>query len=29
VMHLHFHMLGGAKLDWPYLALEEEAKKSL
>jgi len=29
VMHLHFHMLGGAKLDWPYLAIEEEAKKNM
>ncbi len=27
VMHLHFHMLGGAKLLWPHLAPEKEAKK--
>ena len=29
VPHLHFHMLGGAKLDWPYLAIEEEARKNI
>ncbi|WP_187646958.1 histidine triad nucleotide-binding protein [Nitrosophilus labii] len=27
VMHLHFHILGGTKLLWPYLAPEKEAKK--
>lgn len=27
VMHLHFHMLGGAKLIWPHLAPKKEAKK--
>jgi len=27
VMHIHFHMLGGAKLIWPHLAPEKEAKK--
>ncbi|NPA03815.1 MAG: histidine triad nucleotide-binding protein [Epsilonproteobacteria bacterium] len=27
VMHLHFHLLGGAKLEWPQLAPLEEAKK--
>ncbi|BCD68349.1 histidine triad nucleotide-binding protein [Nitratiruptor sp. YY09-18] len=27
VMHLHFHMLGGAKLSWPYQAIEKVAKK--
>ena len=27
VMHLHFHMLGGAKLIWPHLATDKEAKK--
>jgi len=27
VMHIHFHMLGGAKLLWPYLAPQKEAKK--
>lgn len=27
VMHLHFHMLGGAKLIWPHLAPDKEAKK--
>ena len=27
VMHLHVHMLGGAKLRWPYLAIDEQAKK--
>ncbi len=27
VMHLHVHMLGGAPLRWPYLAIEKEAKK--
>jgi histidine triad (HIT) family protein len=27
VMHLHFHLLGGAKLIWTHLAPEKEAKK--
>ncbi|MRI82962.1 MAG: histidine triad nucleotide-binding protein [Nitratiruptor sp.] len=29
IMHLHFHMLGGAKLTWPYQAIEQEAKRNI